>query len=57
MSDYICPQCSRRHALHAWALAHSDEEIVHTCECGAKNTLLDSAVIESMPMGWERPHD
>lgn len=38
---YTCPKCERENTYSSWVYAHTHEEIVHTCECGAKNIIYD----------------
>lgn len=38
-------QCGREHKWSAYAAAHWDAELVHTCECGATHEFLSGEVI------------
>ncbi len=38
---YKCPKCNRRNQFSLWVYAHAHEQIIHTCECGARNIIDD----------------
>ena len=41
IKGYICEglHCGRYHKFPAYVYAHYDIELIHTCECGAKNVI------------------
>lgn len=44
-----CANCGRAAKFSAWAYAHWNEQIVHTCECGARSTLLRGVPVSLNP--------
>lgn len=41
IKGYKCPRCKRRHKFSAWVYAHAHVEIIHTCECRARNIIYN----------------
>lgn len=47
---YNCA-CGRHHHYPPYVIAHQDVELIHTCKCGRKNSILGLvAVIGSIPV-------
>ena len=44
VSGFLCTGCNRWHAFGVYVLGHPNDELVHTCECGAKHSVLNFAV-------------
>lgn len=47
--SHACGHCGRVAKFSAWAYAHWNEQIVHTCECGARSTLLRGVPVSLNP--------
>ena len=48
---YTCEWCQQKHDFPAWVFAHYDEELIHTCECGAKILFEKGRILQSIPPG------
>lgn len=44
VSEFDCGTCAKTHKLGAYVAGHWDEELIHTCTCGAKHTVLRGVV-------------
>lgn len=44
VSAFDCSTCKKTHKLGAYVAGHWDEELIHTCTCGAKHTVLRGVV-------------
>jgi transcription elongation factor Elf1 len=38
---FSCTQCKKRHEYSPYVYAHSNIELVHTCDCGAKHIIIE----------------
>ena len=38
---FNCSKCKKRHEYSPYVYAHTNIELVHTCDCGAKHIIID----------------
>lgn len=43
-SGFTCTKCEKWHMFSCYVAAHRDVELIHTCDCGAKHSVLDYVV-------------
>ncbi len=41
---FQCTSCGTKHEFGVWVYAHWSEDIVHTCSCGQRHSLLKGHV-------------
>lgn len=38
-NGYKCPKCKKKNVFSSWVYAHVYIQIIHTCNCGARNII------------------
>ena len=38
---FTCTQCKKYHPFDAYVYAHTNIELVHTCDCGKKHIIIE----------------
>ena len=38
---FNCSKCKKRHEYTPYVYAHTNIELIHTCDCGAKRIIID----------------
>jgi hypothetical protein len=44
MKFYTC-KCGRQNEFGVWVAAHWNDQVVHSCDCGRKNSILRGRVV------------